>query len=379
MSLDRKSREDIGSHRGRGGAPAAPGKRTRTEELSPAIPAGVPGPVVAPGGAAPGTAAPAAASPDVHTAAAHGIRGSAGPLPHLEQIQRSFGPYDASGIRAHTDPAAAEGARAMGAQAFAVGNRVGFAGAPDLHTAAHEAAHVVQQRAGVQLKGGVGETGDRYEQHADAVADLVVQGKSSASLLASFVGPATASRAGAPAVQRQPGTGGSCDNMPFPKVQNDSPNGSTCRRFDGVTTYKMVSQDRLIASGYKFWVTDGGFDKWVRVDGSSELWLQLPRLNAATSDAAIGQLRSIVAARRAQLNEIAGLYNATQSSDSYVAAAAQAEYQQRLDEFPGFDDDYALVPKLRDQVDADHRKAFEQQVQELVKLRDDWDPQSGTP
>jgi hypothetical protein len=57
--------------------------------------------------------------------------------------------------------------------------------------AAHEAAHVVQQCAGVQLKGGGGETGDRYEQHADAVAYLVVQGKSSASLLASFVGPAT--------------------------------------------------------------------------------------------------------------------------------------------------------------------------------------------
>src|SRR4051794_17929343 len=141
----------------------------------------------------------------------------------------------------------------------------------------------------------------------------------------------------------------------------------------------MVSQDRLMASGYKFWVTDGGFDKWVRVDGSSELWLQLPRLNAATSEAAIGQLRSIVAARRAQLNEIAGLYNATQSSDPYVAAEAKAEYQQRLDEFPGFDDDYALVPKRRDQVDADPRKAFEKQVQELVKLRDDWDPQSGTP
>ncbi|HEX8111425.1 MAG TPA: DUF4157 domain-containing protein, partial [Kofleriaceae bacterium] len=271
-----------------------------------------------------------------------------------------------------------EGARTMGAQAFAVGNHVGFAGAPDLHTAAHEAAHVVQQRAGVQLKGGVGETGDRYEQHADAVADLVVQGKSAASLLASFAGPATTARAGAAPVQRQPGAG-NCDSMPFPKVQNDSPNGSSCRRFDGVTTYKMVSQDRLIASGYKFWVSDGSFDKWVRIDGSSELWVQLPRINAATSEAAIGQLRSIVATRKAQLDEIAALYQAKQSSDPEVAAEAEAEYQQRLDEFPGFDEDYARVPQLRDQVDADHRKAFEQQVQELVKLRDEWDPQSETP
>jgi hypothetical protein len=63
---------------------------------------------------------------------------------------------------------------------------VAFAGAPNLHTAAHEAAHVIQQRAGVQLKGGVGEVGDPYERHADAVADAVVQGKSSEALLDAY-------------------------------------------------------------------------------------------------------------------------------------------------------------------------------------------------
>lgn len=67
----------------------------------------------------------------------------------------------------------AAAAYGMGAEAFATGDRVAFAGSPDLHTAAHEAAHVVQQRAGVQLKGGVGEAHDRYEQHANAVADAV--------------------------------------------------------------------------------------------------------------------------------------------------------------------------------------------------------------
>ena len=70
----------------------------------------------------------------------------------------------------------------MGAQAFATGNHVAFAGTPDLHTAAHEAAHVVQQRGGVHLKGGVGEAGDTYEQHADAVADKVVRGESAEAL-----------------------------------------------------------------------------------------------------------------------------------------------------------------------------------------------------
>jgi hypothetical protein len=42
---------------------------------------------------------------------------------------------------------------------------------------------VVQQRAGVQLKGGVGATGDAYERQADAVADRVVRAQSAESLL----------------------------------------------------------------------------------------------------------------------------------------------------------------------------------------------------
>jgi hypothetical protein len=119
----------------------------------------------------------------VHAAARRAVSGSSRPLPYLEQIQQSFGKHDISNIQAHTDAAAAEGAAAMGAEAFATGNHVAFAGAPDLHTAAHEAAHVVQQRAGVQLKGGVGSGGDEYERHADAVAERVVQGKSSEALL----------------------------------------------------------------------------------------------------------------------------------------------------------------------------------------------------
>jgi hypothetical protein len=56
-------------------------------------------------------------------------------------------------------------------------------GGADLFTEAHEAAHVVQQRGGVQLKGGVGAAGDTYERHADAVATAVVRGESAESLL----------------------------------------------------------------------------------------------------------------------------------------------------------------------------------------------------
>lgn len=120
---------------------------------------------------------------DVHAAAEAGVRGSGGALPHREAIQRSFGRHDVAGVAAHVGGAAASASRAMGAEAYATGNDVAFAGAPDLHTAAHEAAHIVQQRGGVSLAGGVGEQGDRYEQHADQVADAVVQGKSAEGLL----------------------------------------------------------------------------------------------------------------------------------------------------------------------------------------------------
>jgi len=130
----------------------------------------------------------ATGAPDVHAAAAQGISGSAGQLPHLEQIQRSFGKHDVSHVQAHTGPEAKAGAQAMGADAFATGDHVAFAGAPSLHIAAHEAAHVVQQKGGVQLAGGVGAVGDAYEQHADQIADLVVRGESAEALLDQHAG-----------------------------------------------------------------------------------------------------------------------------------------------------------------------------------------------
>ena len=164
-----------------------PGKRTAVEALSFG-----PGRSGTFGGAAIQrrlAAGGARGTPDMMNAAAtHATSGPATSLPHLDRIQRLFGVHDVSGARAYVGGHAAEGAAAMGAEAFATGDQVAFGAAPDLHTAAHEAAHVVQQRAGVQLKGGVGEAGDPYEQHADAVADAVVQGKSAEALLSRFAG-----------------------------------------------------------------------------------------------------------------------------------------------------------------------------------------------
>ena len=141
-------------------------------------------------------------APQVHDAAAHGISGGGGAMPHASQIQRSFGAYDISHVTAHTDSAAAEGSAARGAEAYATGSHVAFGGSPSLHTAAHEAAHVVQQQAGVSLSGGVGQAGDAYEQHADKVADAVVSGQSAEPLLSQMAGGAGGGAVQAKAVQR---------------------------------------------------------------------------------------------------------------------------------------------------------------------------------
>ena len=124
----------------------------------------------------------------IHSLAARGTVGSGAQLPHLEKIQMAFGSHDVSRVETYTGGRAAEANRSMGADAYATGNKIAFRHSPDLHTAAHEAAHIVQQRAGVSLKGGVGVAGDRYESHADRVADAVVKGESAQGLLDQFSG-----------------------------------------------------------------------------------------------------------------------------------------------------------------------------------------------
>ncbi len=124
----------------------------------------------------------------VHEAAERGTAGSGASLPHLDTIQRAFGGHDVSGVAAHVGGEAKEASQAMGASAYASGNDVAFADTPDLHTASHEAAHIMQQGSGVSLAGGVGKAGDGYEQHADKVADAVVAGKSAEPILSEMTG-----------------------------------------------------------------------------------------------------------------------------------------------------------------------------------------------
>jgi hypothetical protein len=121
-------------------------------------------------------------------------------LPHLDLIQASFGHHDVSGVDAVVGGTAADASVELGANAYAVDNAIGFSTSPDLHLAAHEAAHVVQQRHGFAPSDGVDTPDDAYEQHADAVADAVVAGQSAEALLDEI----TTGAAAAPAVQRQP-------------------------------------------------------------------------------------------------------------------------------------------------------------------------------
>jgi hypothetical protein len=124
-----------------------------------------------------------------------GVRGGGSPLPHVATIQEAFGRHDVAHVRAHVGGGAAAACRAMGAEAYAMGSDVAFGRTPSLRTAAHEAAHVVQQRAGVHLSGGVGQADDPYERQADAVADAVVRGASAESLLDAHAGSAAPARA----------------------------------------------------------------------------------------------------------------------------------------------------------------------------------------
>src|SRR5262249_12088964 len=124
----------------------------------------------------------------IRDAAQLGVHSPAGALPFAEQVQKSFGRHDVRHIKAHQGETAAASAQAMNALAYTSGDHVVLADRPSLRTVAHESAHVVQQRGGVRLAGGIGRAGDAYERNADAVADRVAAGQSAEDLLDQVAG-----------------------------------------------------------------------------------------------------------------------------------------------------------------------------------------------
>ncbi len=119
----------------------------------------------------------------IRSVARAGFRGHPGSYPFQHRIQAAFGHHSISYVSAFNDAAARRANRKLGTLAYASREKVAFRGYPDLHTAAHEAAHIIQQRKGVRLEDGTSKKGDAYERHADAVADKVVRGKSAEALL----------------------------------------------------------------------------------------------------------------------------------------------------------------------------------------------------
>ena len=134
-----------------------------------------------------------------HGIAAQGLQGPGRPLTHLDTLQQAFGHHDIRAMREHTGTVAGSALDALDAEGYTRGGRMALAGAPDLYTQAHEAAHGVQQAAlgeRMMLPGGIGVAGDRYERQADAVADAVLRGESAQPLLDRMVaGPTQVSAA----------------------------------------------------------------------------------------------------------------------------------------------------------------------------------------
>jgi len=116
-------------------------------------------------------------------------RGGGTPLdPALRGRMESRLGHDFGDVRLHTDPAASDSARAIGAQAYTVGHEIVFgsggfdpSSAAGEKTIAHELTHVVQQKAGpvdgTPAPGGiaVSDPGDRFEQEAVRSAERAVQ------------------------------------------------------------------------------------------------------------------------------------------------------------------------------------------------------------
>lgn len=148
------------------------------------------------GGAGRGNAARAA------RIAAQGTQGGGSRLPHFDRLQAAFGHHDLSGIQAHTGSTAQDAAANIDAEAFAYGTAVAFGTTPDLHLAAEEVTHVLQQSAGQAPSSGLGQEGDAYEVFANQVADRVVAGESVEAMIDTIRAPGTLS-VSQPAVQRR--------------------------------------------------------------------------------------------------------------------------------------------------------------------------------
>ncbi|MCC6999317.1 MAG: DUF4157 domain-containing protein [Deltaproteobacteria bacterium] len=117
------------------------------------------------------------------------------------QLEQALG-ADLSGVRVHTGAESSDAARALGAQAFALGQHVHFGmgrfdpdSNPGRALLAHEVAHTVQQRGAsgdvTQEKLEVSSPGDAHEVEADSFAESFVRGEATG---VNLISPGSVSR-----------------------------------------------------------------------------------------------------------------------------------------------------------------------------------------
>ncbi|RYF89561.1 MAG: hypothetical protein EON95_18555, partial [Caulobacteraceae bacterium] len=138
----------------------------------------------------------------MHAVARRGLSDPAGPYPHGDRIRAAFGSYAPIGLAAHMGPAARAASRDLSAGGYVLNGRAAFAERPSLHTAVHEAAHMVHQaHGGAALTHGIGHMSDAHERMADRVADTVAAGGSAEPMFASAFGGAAPSATPGPMLQ----------------------------------------------------------------------------------------------------------------------------------------------------------------------------------
>lgn len=109
--------------------------------------------------------------------ASEGLEDAGGSLPYLDTLESLFGGRSLGEVPVASGAAAEQATAAMGADGFEMGGAVALGGGADLHTVAHEAAHLFQDTTGV------GQAGSTHERQADAIADRVVAGESADDLM----------------------------------------------------------------------------------------------------------------------------------------------------------------------------------------------------
>ena len=221
----------------------APGKRTLSATL--------------PGARVSRDAAGAPSDLDLGLAGARGLRGGR-PLPSTlrQQLEVALGGADLGQVRIHTGSDADQAAQALGANAFAVGQDIGFrAGAYDPDSAAgvaliaHEVAHTRQ--APVASDGApVSEPGDAAEHEADAFAASFVQSRSHDDPFGMHL-----------IVERTPAV------APAP-----TPSAATVRREAAAPRFRLPEQLELTVADVDLFDYEGFFKAWQLHDGDVELF-----------------------------------------------------------------------------------------------------------